>query len=932
MIRIIGIGSPFGDDAAGLEAARILAAAPPPDCEVIAADRPGAGLVELLHGIDAAILIDAVRSGAPAGTLHELSFGELRGSTVRFRARFVSSHGLGVAAAVELACKLGRAPVHGRVLGIEIAPAPAHDLRPLSLSARRAITRAVARVRLWARDPDAPASGTNDRSRERLVVSGTVQGVGFRPFVWRLADSLGLAGFVRNLSRGVEIEIEGGRDGLRQFRRRLVDEAPLAAAIESIESETRPRRGESGFCAMPSERGRAATNIPPDLAVCADCIREIFDPAARRYRYPFTNCTSCGPRFTVVEALPYDRETTTLRGFRLCAECQREYLDPSDRRFRAEPIACPRCGPRAWLEVCRPQPETVRPLAIQDSIAGAAAIIRNGGIVAVQGIGGVHLACNAANEVAVARIRAIKRRMHKPLAVMVGSLASARRLAIVSSREAALLASSQAPIVLVRKRQGAALAPSVAPGIDHVGLMIAYSPLHHLLMHDAGRPLVMTSANIPGEPLARTGAEARLAFAGAVDAMLLHDRPIHQRCDDSVWAFGPHGAHPIRLSRGATPRALTVPLAAPVPVLGVGGDLKNSFCILSGRQALMSQYIGELENLATQDHFRDSLERWIALTAIKPRLAAHDLHPHSVARELALHMGLDTVAIQHHHAHIAACMAEHGHEGPAVGIALDGTGYGADGAIWGGEAMAADFSGFRRLSHLQYLPLAGGDAAIRHPARIAAAFMLALFGRIPDAQLHKRLGEEHVRILARMVERRINTVETSSCGRLFDAVAALLGVRDEVTYEGQAAMELETLARGSSRTNRTYPFSLEGGVVRTGNMLAAILEEIARGTPKADIARAFHDSLAEVVEQMAADARAKTGIGVVALSGGCFQNRILLAASVERLERDRFTVLVHHRVPANDGGLALGQAVVAAAGLNSDRLGGSSCASRFPDV
>ncbi len=926
MIRIIGIGSPFGDDAAGLEVARILAQAPPPNCEVIVADRPGANLLELLRGTDSAILIDAVRSEASPGTLHELSFDELG----RCEANFVSSHDLGVAAAVQLARKLGCAPAQGRMLGIEIARTLPRRPHTLSRTARQGVNRALVRVRLWAEELSASANDSHDRARERFIVSGTVQGVGFRPFVWRLANSLRMAGFVRNLSCGVEIEIEGDRNDLHEFRQRLVSEAPQAAAIDRIEVERRPVRDERGFCAMPSERGRAATTIPPDLAVCADCTREIFDPAARRYRYPFTNCTLCGPRFTVVQALPYDRDTTTLRGFSLCAECEREYLDPSDRRFRAEPIACPPCGPKAWLELCSSQPETVESPASQDCIAGAATVLRNGGIIAVQGVGGVHLSCDATNEVAVLRLRTIKRRTHKPLAVMVDSLRSARHLAILSNHEAALLASSQAPIVLVLKREVTALAPSVAPGNDYVGLMIAYSPLHQLLVHDAGRPLIMTSANLPGEPLVCTGDEARAAFAGAVDALLLHNRPIHQRCDDSVWATGPDGDQPIRLGRGATPRALTVPIEAPVPVLGVGGDLKNSFCLVSGRQAFMSQHIGTLENVATQDHFRDSLEKWLALTAIKPRVAAHDFHPQSAGRELAARLGIDTVAVQHHHAHLAACLAEHGHQGPAIGLAFDGTGYGSDGAIWGGEAMVVDFYGFRRLSHFEYMPLAGGDAAIRHPARIAATFMLALFGEITDARLRKLLGEERARILAAMVERRINIVQTSSCGRLFDAVAALLAVRDEVTYEAQAAIELEALARQSCRANRLYPLPLVDGVVRIGDMFTAILDEIARGTPKADVARSFHDSIAEVVWRMAADARAKSGINVAALSGGCFQNRLLLAASVERLERDGFTVLLHHRVPANDGGLALGQAVVAAARLNSDRLGGSPCALRSP--
>ncbi len=921
MIRIIGIGSPFGDDAAGLEVARILADAPPPNCEVIVADRPAASLIELIQDADAVILLDAVRSGTPPGTLHELTFEEVG----RCRAAFISTHGLGVAAAIELARKLGRAPALGRILGIEIAAAPARYPHPLSGDARRSVRRALERVERWAAEMTAAVSARNDRTREHLAVSGTVQGVGFRPFAVRLATSLNIAGFVRNLPCGVELEIEGRRDDVGEFRRRLIREAPPAAVIDNIEVQPLPLREGREFRAMSSERGRAATTIPPDLAICAECRREIFDPHARRYRYPFTNCTLCGPRFTVVESLPYDRDTTTMRGFALCAECRREYFDPSDRRFRAEPIACPRCGPKTWLEIESPQIPDAQ--AGQDAIAGAAAILRNGGIVAVQGIGGVHLACDAASEDAVRRLRIIKRRIHKPLAVMVSSLASAHQLAVIADDEAGLLASSQAPIVIVLRRRDAALAPSIAPGNDHVGLMLAYSPLHLLLIHDAGRPIVMTSANLPGEPLARSADETRAMFGGAVDAMLLHDRPIHQRCDDSVWQVSERGAQPIRLSRGATPRALTLASEATIPILGIGGDIKNNFCLLSGRTAFISQYIGTLENAATQDHFRDSLNKWLSLTGFKPRAAAHDLHPASATRKLAAALGIETIAVQHHHAHVVGCMAEHGHQGPAIGIAFDGTGYGLDGAVWGGEAILADWCSFRRLSHLEYLPLAGGDAAVRHPARIAAGYQIALFGEIVDPGLKERLGGGHAAILAKMTERRINTADTSSCGRLFDAVAAMLGLRDEVTYEAQAAIELEALARRSSSSGRAYPFRLDDGIVRVGDLLAALLDDRRSGASSTEIARVFHDTVAGIVRRMAADARARTGVEVVALSGGCFQNRILLAASIEALDRDGFNVLTHRRVPPNDGGLALGQAVVAAARLSN--FGGSSCALPF---
>lgn len=885
----------------------MLAEAPPPNCEVIAADRPGSTLVDLLDGADAAILIDAVRSGAPPGTIHEIKFDELGGAATRL----VSSHDLGVAAAIQLARRLGRGPSVGRIIGIEIAPADTARRRGLTSQTRAAVGRAVERVRSTAVEFD-------DREREHLVIVGTVQGVGLRPFVWRLAKSLRLAGFVRNVPSGVEIEIEGRRASLHEFRQRVRAELPPAAAIESIAAERLALRNDTEFSAMPSERGRTATIIPPDLAACPECVREIRDPADRRYRYPFTNCTSCGPRFTVVCALPYDRENTTLRDFPLCEQCRREYLDPSNRRFRAEPIACPECGPTAWLEVAAPRWQDTA--AGEDCIARAAAILRTGGIVAVQGLGGVHLACDARSEAAVARLRIIKRRPHKPLAVMVDSIESARRLAEVSEDGAALLKSPAAPIVLLRRRQDAELARGIAPGNDHVGIMLAYSPLHHLIMRDAARPLVMTSANRPGEPLARSGDEARAVFADQIDAFLLHNRPIHQRCDDGVWIAGPRGPEPVRLSRGSTPRSLSVPVAAPVPLLGTGGEIKNSFCLLANGIALMSQHIGTLESMATQDHFRDALEKWIAMSGIRPQVAVHDLHPQAFGRELAERLGAHTMGVQHHHAHIAACMAENGHKGPVIGIAFDGTGYGVDGASWGGEAMIAGYQDFRRVSHLQYLPLAGGDTAVRHPARIAAAFLLALFGSKCGDRISGLVGEEHARILATMVGRGINTIQTSSCGRLFDAVAALLGVRDEITYEAQAAIELETLARSSPPENHSYPFSIRDQAIQTRDILAAIIGDLENGTPKARIARVFHDTMAGVAVRMALDARVKSGIEVVALSGGCFQNRLLQAAAIARLEREGFSVLVHHRVPANDGGLALGQAVVAAARLSSGSL------------
>jgi len=921
MIRIIGIGSPFGDDAAGLEAARRLAAAPPPGTEVMTADRPGAALIDLLDGADAAILIDAAHSGAPPGTIHDLDLHELPQHGIGL----LSSHDLGVAEAVLLSTTLHRTPARGRVLGIETPPLlgspllseyePTSANDPLSPPVRAAVEEAVIRARQWAERFDG-------RIRRRLTITGTVQGVGFRPFVWHLATSLGLSGLVRNAPVGVQIEIEGPARQLDAFRDRVVSEAPPHAEIADVRVE--PCAGVApaarGFVVVPSDHGSVATMIPPDLATCPDCLREVLDPTQRRFRYPFTNCTACGPRFTVVEALPYDRATTTLKDFPLCEACAREYFDPDDRRFHAEPVACPRCGPQAWLEV---QPGSVGCDEERDAIAAAAHVLARGAVVAVQGIGGVHLACDATNEEAVRRLRQIKRRPHKPLAVMVPSLEAAERLAVLSPAERVLLASPQAPIVLAERRTDTPIAVAVAPGNDHIGLMLAYSPLHHLLLRDVGRPLVMTSANRPGEPLGRTAEEARATIGRDVDALLLHNRPIHQRCDDGVWMVTAHGPQPIRVSRGTAPQALAVPVETPVPILAIGADIKNSFCLLSGRRALISQYIGTIEHVATQEHFRDALEKWMHLTAIDPACVAHDLHPASPARALAERLGLPTIGVQHHHAHIAACLAEHGVEGPAIGIAFDGTGYGLDGAIWGGEAVIADLTGFRRAAHLEYLPLPGGDATIRHPARTAFAYLLAL-----GLEGTPLLEQQQRRIVGRMVERGIQTVPTSSAGRLFDAVAALLGVCADTTYEAQAAIELETIARRSAAPQAAYPFTMDGEIVRLRALFEAILSDLRAGKPVALIARRFHLTMAEIVVQMACTGRNASGLSTVALSGGCFQNRLLLADAIARLEAEGCTVLTHRHVPANDNGLSLGQAVVVAAQLAAARMAarGSSCA------
>ena len=729
---------------------------------------------------------------------------------------------------------------------------------------------------------------------------------------WHLATELALAGTIANTPTGVSIDLEGPPTALDAFAVRLRTEAPPAARIDDIAVVDLPPGGARTMTIEPTRDGPARTQLPPDLATCPDCLNEVLDPRARRFRYPFTNCTRCGPRFTVVRRLPYDRPATTLAGFPLCPDCAREYADPADRRFHAEPIACPRCGPRCWLEGAP---------AGGDPIAAAAALLRSGAVLAVQGIGGVHLVCDATSAAAVARLRAVKRRPHKPLAVMVATLAEAERLAELGDAARALLARPDAPIALVAPRPQAPLAAAIAPGLDRVGLFLAYSPLHHLLLRDAGRPLVMTSANRPGEPLACTAAEARALFATAVGALLLHDRPIHHRCDDSVWMVAAAGAQPLRRARGSVPERIAVPLRAARAVLGVGGDRKNAFCLLDGERALLGPHVGALEQLATQAHWRASLAALAELAGVAPAVVACDPHPGYASRVLAQRLGLPIIEVQHHHAHVAACLADNGERGPAIGIAFDGTGYGSDGAIWGGEALIADLSRAERIGQLEYLPLAGGDAAVRHPLRIAAAYELALLGEV-DARTRAALGATQVGVLERMIARGLNTVPCSSAGRLFDAMAALLGLADDVTYEGHAAMRLEAAcasAQGAGIATTPYPFTIDAGLIRLRTLLAAVLAERDAGVAVATIAARFHATMIAIVLALARHARAHSGLATVALTGGCFQNRLLLDGSVAVLAADGFRVLVHRQAPANDGGLALGQAVVAAARLAEAR-------------
>src|SRR5512133_45637 len=707
------------------------------------------------------------------------------------------------------------------------------------------------------------------RERRRFRVTGVVQGVGFRPFVYGLARRRGLVGFVLNDGEGVVIEAEGERRRLEEFGAALADDAPPLARVASVSSELVPIRDEGVFTIAESAMTGKSALVPADVATCDGCLRELFDPSDRRYRYPFVNCTQCGPRFTIVREVPYDRPNTTMAGFPLCDDCRREYEDPENRRFHAEPIACPVCGPRLSLP-----------------LEEAARLLRDGAVLAVKGLGGYHLACDAASEEAVSRLRLRKHREDKPFAVMAST---PEELALVDRTEAELLRSRERPIVLLRRREDALLAPSVAPGTAWVGVLLPYTPLHHLLLHDFGGALVMTSGNRSDEPIAYEDEEAHERLARIADAFVDHDRPIHRRCEDSVVRAG----FPVRRSRGYVPGALELPVAAGRPLVAVGAQLKSTFCVARGTEAFVSPHLGDLDTDLAYRAFAADLDLYLRMLGVKPEMIAHDLHPEYLATKWALEQDAELVGVQHHHAHAAACLAEHGVTEPVLAVVYDGTGYGPDGTLWGGEILRCDLSTFDRIAHLQPTPLPGGEAAIREPWRVAAvqlerAGLPVPFQRWPTVR----------------ASLAVNAPLSSGMGRLFDAVAALLGVATEVTYEGQAAIELEQLAGGTDAEAYEWRLADVEGLVRL------IHADLDAGRPRAEIAAALHEGVAAATAAACAEAGEPR---TVVLSGGTFQNLRLLASIERRLRELGFSVLSHRRVPPNDGGISYGQAAVTAA-------------------
>ncbi len=729
-----------------------------------------------------------------------------------------------------------------------------------------------------------------------------MQGVGFRPFVWREAMARGLTGFVGNDSGGVVIEVEGAPDQVSSFVAALSVPPPLAR-VDGTSCAALPVVGDASFTIRESDlTGARRALVSPDTATCADCLRELHNPADRRFLHPFVNCTSCGPRYTIVESVPYDRSRTTMSSFPMCDACQAEYTDPANRRFHAEPVACPSCGPSLTLLGHSGEP-----------VAGAVELLRAGRVLAVKGLGGYHLAVDACSEAAVALLRSRKHREDRPFALMVGSVEAASELCEISPAELELLTSAARPIVIMTRLPGTSIAPSVAPGAPALGVMLAYTPLHVLLLEAFGGALVMTSGNASDEPIAFADDDASRRLASIADGFLVHDRAIRTRVDDSVMKVVRDRVLPIRRSRGYVPSPILLPFESPEVVLGMGAGLKNTFCIARGRHAFVSHHIGDLENYETFQSYVDGIAHLVSLLDVTPTVIAHDLHPDypstQYAAELADAYGARLVGVQHHHAHIASCLVDNGSTGPVIGVAFDGLGLGCDQHAWGGEFLIADLEGYERVAHFAEVPMPGADAAVRSPWRMALAYLDAAYeGAIPPGLGVVQRNRDRWDAVLSVSRSGLNAPPTSSAGRLFDAVSSLLGIRDEVTYEGQAAIELEYAADPTE--SGSYPVPFVDGQLQISALVRALAEDLLSGVPVPVLAARFHNSLADAVLTVCQRLGAVHDLSTVALSGGVFQNALLVTRCLNRLEPAGFTVLTHRQVPPNDGGISLGQSAV----------------------
>ncbi len=755
------------------------------------------------------------------------------------------------------------------------------------------------------------------RVRLRTRVEGVVQGVGFRPFVHSLATRLELGGFVGNDVHGVFVEVEGPPEVVERFLSSLRAEAPPLAVVETVISEDIDLRGEEAFEIVVSESGGAREAlVSADSATCRDCLAETTDPDDRRHGYAFTNCTNCGPRFTIVRDVPYDRPLTTMADFGMCARCSQEYHDPADRRFHAQPVCCPDCGPRLRLVTATGEGHAGDPLT------EAVAVLRRGEVLAVKGLGGYHLAVDATNEDAAATLRKRKHREDKPFAVMVPDVAAATALCSVDATERELLTSRRAPIVVL-DALGGGVAGSVAPGNRQLGVMLPYTPLHHLLLREFAGPVVLTSGNVSDEPIAHSDDDAFTRLAPIADAFLTHERAVHIRTDDSVVRSFRGRELPIRRSRGYVPEPITLADHLPRHVLSCGAELKNTFCLAKDAHAFVSHHVGDLENHETLRSFVAGIEHFRRLFDVSPEVVAHDLHPEYLSTKYAAELDdVELVGVQHHHAHIASCLADNGHPGPVLGVAFDGTGFGPDGTIWGGEFLLADLADYRRVAHLATTPMPGATTAIKQPWRMAVAHLRSCYGRdLPEDLSLLRRNDTLWPAVAEVAARGVTTPMTSSAGRLFDAVAALVGVRDAVNYEGQAAIELE------QRTDRdetgSYPVTVtpdsDPVVVSTAELVRAVVDDLRAGVDPAVVSARFHNGIADMIVRVCTLLRETAGLSTVALSGGVFQNMLLLHRTTTLLDSAGFDVLVHGRVPPNDGGVSLGQVAVAGA-LDRRRL------------
>ena len=751
----------------------------------------------------------------------------------------------------------------------------------------------------------------------QVDINGIVQGVGFRPFIYQLAADHGLCGQVSNTAGGVRIHIEGTPKRIDAFLSAITLKSPPLAQIVDIRVADAPNQSCKAFRIVKSTAGEArATLISPDVCVCEDCRRELFDPADRRYQYPFINCTNCGPRYTIINDIPYDRPKTAMHTFTMCPECQAEYDDPTNRRFHAQPNACSVCGPSVTLH-----DHGGGPVSEDDPVGRTAELLKAGHIVAVKGLGGFHLAVDATNDNAVERLRRRKHREEKPLAVMSPDLETIRRYAVVTPEEAAMLNSIQRPIVLLVKKRPEKLAFSVAPRNQYYGVMLPYTPLHYLLLSYGFTGLVMTSGNLSEEPIAIDNEEAFRRLADIADYFLVHDRDIILRSDDSIVRSAVGLLRPIRRSRGYVPVPVFLKDALP-SVLACGAEQKNTVCLTRQRQAFISQHIGDLENVASEDFFRLTIEHLERILDIRPEAIACDLHPDYLSTRWARRRkDLPVIPVQHHHAHVAACMAEHQLQGPVIGLALDGTGLGSDGTIWGGEVLMADYKAFSRIGHLDPIPMPGGAAAIREPWRMALSYLHHSLGEDfwqSGLPVLARMDRTRAEVIVNMCANRINAPMTSSLGRLFDGVAALLGLRSTVAYEGQAAMELEMMAE--DRDEAGYPFTWGGNATRVIDIkpiIAGVVEDIVRGVPAFVVSIKFHNTLAQGFADLCQDIAKTQHINRVALGGGCFQNRLFLERLTAKLCRRNLTVFIPRLAPVNDGGISLGQAVIAAAQMGA---------------